>query len=33
MNMELQKVFKRSYMDELRKNIHISDYQGEVFPY
>jgi len=31
--MELQKVFKRSYMDELRKNIHISDYQGEVFPY
>lgn len=33
MNMELQKVFKRSYMDELRKNIHISDYQGEAFPY
>ena len=33
MTMELQKVFKRSYMDELRKNIHISDYQGEVFPY
>ena len=31
--MELQKVFKRSYMDELRKNIHISDYQGEAFPY
>ncbi len=31
--MELQKVFKRSYMDELRKNIHISDYQGEIFPY
>ena len=31
--MELQKVFKRSYMDELRKNIHVSDYQGEVFPY
>lgn len=31
--MELQKVFKRSYMDELRKNIHISDYQGESFPY
>lgn len=33
MTMELQKVFKRSYMDELRKNIHISDYQGESFPY
>ena len=33
MMMELQKVFKRSYMDELRKNIHISDYQGEAFPY
>lgn len=31
--MELQKVFKRSYMDELRKNIHISDYQGDYFPY
>ena len=31
--MELQKVFKRSYMDELRKNIHISDYQSEAFPY
>ena len=31
--MELQKVFKHSYMDELRKNIHVSDYQGEVFPY
>lgn len=31
--MELQKVFKHSYMDELRKNIHISDYQGEEFPY
>lgn len=31
--MELQKVFKHSYMDELRKNIHISDYQGEAFPY
>ena len=31
--MELQKVFKHSYMDELRKNIHISDYQGETFPY
>lgn len=31
--MELQKVFKHSYMDELRKNIHLSDYQGETFPY
>lgn len=31
--MELQKVFKHSYMDELRKNIHVSDYQGEVFLY
>ena len=31
--MELQKVYKRSYMDELRKNIHISDYQSEAFPY
>ncbi len=31
--MELQKVFKHYYMDELRKNIHISDYQGEAFPY
>lgn len=33
MIMELQKVFKRSYMDELRKNIHISDYQGDFFPF
>lgn len=31
--MELQKVFKQAYMDELRKNIHIADYQGESFPY
>lgn len=31
--MELQKVFKRSYMEDLRRNIHISDYQGEAFPY
>ena len=31
--MELQKVFKRSYMEELKRNIHISDYQGESFPY
>ena len=33
MIMELQKVFKRSYMESLRKDIHISDYQGESFPY
>lgn len=33
MTMELQKVFKHSYMDELRKNIHIADYQGDFFPY
>lgn len=31
--MELQKVFKKSYMEELRRNIHVSDYQGESFPY
>ena len=31
--MELQKVFKHSYVDELRRNIHIPDYQGEIFPY
>ena len=31
--MELQKVFKRSYMEELRRNIQISDYQGESFPF
>ena len=31
--MELQKVFKRSYMEELRRNIHVSDYQGEIFPF
>ena len=31
--MELQKVFKRSYMEELKKNIQISDYQGENFPF
>ena len=31
--MELQKVFKHSYMDRLRKNINISDYQQEEFPY
>lgn len=29
--MELQKVFKKSYMEELRRNIHVSDYQGESF--
>lgn len=31
--MELQKVFKKSYMEELRRNIQVSDYQGDVFPY
>lgn len=31
--MELQKVFKKSYMEELRRNIHVSDYQGDSFPY
>jgi hypothetical protein len=31
--MELQKVFKHSYMDMLRKNVNISDYQQEEFPY
>lgn len=31
--MELQKVFKRSYIEELRRSIQISDYQGEAFPY
>ena len=31
--MELQKVFKKSYMEELRRNIHVSDYQGEAFPF
>lgn len=31
--MELQKVFKKSYMEELRRNIQVSDYQGESFPY
>ena len=31
--MELQKVFKKSYMESLRRNIHISDYQGETFPF
>ncbi len=31
--MELQKVFKHSYMEELSKNISIPDYQGESFPY
>ena len=31
--MELQKVFKKSYLEELRRNIHVSDYQGESFPY
>ncbi len=31
--MELQKVFKHSYIDELRKNINKQDYRGETFPY
>lgn len=31
--MELQKVFKKSYMEDLRRNIQISDYQGEAFPF
>lgn len=31
--MELQRVFKRSYADYLEKNINISDYQLDVFPY
>ena len=31
--MELQKVFRHSYMDELRRNIHVDDYKGEAFPY
>lgn len=31
--MELQKVFKKSYSDYLRKNVNISDYQLESFPY
>ena len=31
--MELQKVFTHSYMEKLRRNIHISDYQQESFPY
>lgn len=31
--MELQRVFKRSYMDDLRRHIHIEDYQQEQFPY
>ena len=31
--MELQKVFTHSYMEKLRRNIHVSDYQQESFPY
>lgn len=31
--MELQKIFKKSYMDFLKKNINISDYQLDSFPY
>lgn len=31
--MELQRIFKRSYVDYLEKNIVISDYQLSEFPY
>lgn len=31
--MELQRVFKHSYMEDLRRHIHIADYQQEQFPY
>ena len=31
--MELQKVFKHSYLEYLRKHIDIKNYQGEQFPY
>jgi hypothetical protein len=31
--MELQRVFKRSYMESLKRNINIADYRGEKFPY
>ena len=31
--MELQRVFKRSYMEQLRRHININDYRGEKFPY
>lgn len=31
--MELQRVFKHSYMENLRRHIHIADYQQEKFPY
>lgn len=31
--MELQRVFKHSYMDYLRRHIHIEDYQQDQFPY
>lgn len=31
--MELQKVFKHSYMEDLHRHIQIADYQQEQFPY
>lgn len=31
--MELQKIFKPSYMDYLKRHIHVADYQGESFPF
>ena len=31
--MELQKIFKPSYMDYLKRHIHPVDYQGESFQY
>lgn len=31
--MELQRIFKQSYAEYLRKHINISDYQQESFPY
>lgn len=31
--MELQKVFKHSYMDELERNIRVFDYLGDEFPF
>lgn len=31
--MELQKVFIHSYMEELERNIHVSDYLADKFPF
>lgn len=31
--MELQKVFKRSYVEQLKRHIHVEDYQKSEFPY